>query len=345
MRFTTELPPLLAAVKRAASTVESRRTIPILGCVHIAATDTGLRITGTNLDQTITASCDASVGAHGSLCVDAALLLAWLSQCPKGALIDASLIDGRLVLRAGRGVANFAVFDASDFPLMAKSEADAELVGAIDAILTCLSFVSDEETRYFLNGVAISQGHAVATNGRIACAIKIAAPDDLAAIIPARAVKVLSQCSPAARLWVGSNTWRCEDASAAMQGKMIDDTFPDWTRIMPGAAVLGSFDADAMSSAVSQVVMASGERARAIKIVAGKDGMTLECRGDVMTATSVLAYDGEPFNAGLNAKYAQIGMAVFDGRVVSIAKDIDGPMLLTSEALPGVRVAIMGMRI
>lgn len=344
MRFTSELPPLLAAVKRARSTIESRQTIPILGCVHIKAADNDLRITGTNLDEWVSIKCAASVAAPGVTCVDAGLLLAWLSAAPKGALVSGAIEDGRLVLTAGRATASFAVMDALDYPAPERSEKGEEVANAFAALTMCLPFAAQEEARRYLNGVAVDRGHAVATDGHRLCAIHISAPENLSAIIPSNGVRQITQFGDGARLWIGEHSWRCESTDVVSGGKLLAETFPDWERITPKDDPIGTADADDMADAIAQVIVASGEKSRAVRLIGGDAEISMTCQGPLMTANGGVAYDGSAFELGVNGKYADSALRVFSGNVLELAVT-NNMALLTCKAMPDVRVVVVGMRI
>lgn len=344
MRFTVERDHFLTAVKRASGVIAGRNTVPVLACVHIAATDTGLRVRGTNLNEWVTVACDAAVTAPGAACINAAQLSAWLVASPKGALVDFKLGD-RADLTAGRATASFAVFDSADFPTPPNRDADVEVPRGIEGLRVCAPYASDEEARYYLNGVAINSGHAVATNGHILAALDIGAPVDLAAIIPTFGVRQIVQSSDAARLFVGEYTWACEDGPVVMGGKLIEGTFPDWQRAIPkGALVVATVDADAVADAVAQVQIASGDRARAIVLEGDGETIAISCRGDAMAAFASVSGAGETFRTAINSRYAQIAMKTLAGRVASLAQEPDQPIALTCESAPGLTACIFPMR-
>lgn len=346
MRFSTEQSAFAAAVKRAISVIRSRSTIPILECLHIKATDTGVAIFGTNLDEWVTVKFSAAVAEPGEICVEGGLLSAWLAAATKGSLVEFTLADHRVTLTAGRAVASFATFPEEGFPVPSARDAAIEVPNAIEAMRTVAPYASTEEMRYYLCGVAISQGSAVATNGQILCAMDIAAPDDMAVIIPTAGVRQIAQSGEGAWLFVGERTWACEDGAVVMGGKLIEGTFPDWKRILPkDQPVIATVDADALASGVAQVQIASGDRAKAIVFEGDGTDLSLSCRGHAMDASVAVPYEGEAFRTGLNSKYALIAMTTFAGRVVTMAGEIDAPLMMTCDAVPGLVACVFPMRV
>jgi DNA polymerase-3 subunit beta len=345
MKFQIERTAFVNAVKRASGVISPRNTLPVLACVHVSAADNTVSVQGSNMDEWITAKEEAAVSAPGSACINAAQLGAWLGAAPKGALVTCEIKRDRVVMTAGKATASFATLPSEDYPSVTTLKGGVELVGAIPAIVTAAPYASDELSRFYLCGVAINQGHAVATNGHILCAVDVSAPEGVAVIIPTQGVRQIATTSPAARLWVGDHAWSCEDAGVTMGGKLIDGTFPDWQRIvprdLPNVAVI---DADALSEAVKQVVMAAEDKARSVMLAGAGDQVAITCRGGAMDAAAVVEYEGKPFDIGMNSKYVQTAMATFDGRVINMATDRN-MALLTCDAAPELRVVVVRMRL
>lgn len=347
MRLTIERDTIAAAVKRASGAIMSRNTIPMLECVHIKAADNAIRITGSNMDEWVSVRCDAAVTDAGAVCVNAILLSAWLQASPKGALVNLSIINGELAATAGRATATFSTLPADQYPTPEKSDKGEEVPARIEALAACLPFASDEEARYYLRGVAVSEGHFVATDGHRLCAVDVSAPREISAIIPTRGVQQIVQFSDGARLWIGPNYWRCEAENVVAGGKLIDGTFPEWVRVIPTDGAVGSTDADAMLAAVRQAMIVSGERSKAVTIKAEAEQIEAQCRGPIGTASGAATYDGEAFQVGMNGKYAETALSVFSGNVVDVLAQTGGNSMVrfTCKAKPDTRVVVMGMRI
>lgn len=346
MRLSVERDALAAAVKRASGAVTSRNVIPILACVHIKAADNTLRVTGTNMDEWVAVRCEAAVTDAGTACVDASLFSAWLQASPKGSLVDLSIIDGCLVAVAGRATGSFVTLPHEEYPTPEKADKGVEVPARIGALADCHAFTANEETRQYLNGVAVSGGHFVATDGHKLCAINVSAPKEVSAIIPNAGVRQIVQFNEGARLWIGASYWRCEGENIVAGGKLMDLTYPDWGRLVPEQNPAGSVDADAFLAAVRQTMVASGERARAIKLSADGDELSLSCQGPIATATGAIAYDGKAFAMGVNGKYADTAIGIFSGSVVDLTHQQDpGIVMLTCAAKPDHRVVVMGMRL
>jgi DNA polymerase III subunit beta len=344
MRFSAEAKDLLAAVKRASSVVEARNTIPILGCLRIEATDTGLRLSGTCLDTWITVSCRAAVSAPGAICADAALLSAWLGAVPKGALVQAEIENGALRLTAGRMQADIRTLGADMFPMGEKTDGGTEVPGAAAGLAVCLPFAGSDESRPWSLGVAVTGGHFVGFDGHRLCAIASDIGDSVSAVIPAKAARLILSLGPGARVWLHDATWRAEAEGCTLAGKLLDVSYPDWARVAASAIdAAGGVDADAFAAALLAVLVASVEKSKAVKVACADEKMTLSCQGPLMNGEAVVTWDGAETEFAVNAKYMQDALGPFIGQVACIEANKD-LIRLTCEAIPGLRVMVAGIR-
>lgn len=345
MRFEIEGKIFAAAVKRAGGIAASRNVIPVLACVHISAECGDVRITGCDMNNWGTVTAQASVPEGGAVCINAAQLGAWLLAIPSGALVSVVADDGRAAMVAGPAKASFATFPGDQFPLSSGDGDWMEVPGAVDALEACLPYVDPSDYRGYLQGVAINAGHAIATNGHKLCAVDLGAPEGVSAIIPFASVRHIISAGSDARLFVSESMWRCESDGFIARGKLIGDTFPDWRRMVPnGLPRVAEVDADALASAARMVAMATEQRARAVRFVSDGLQISVSCQGEAMDALSVVSCDGEAFDLTLNAKYAEVALATFSGRVIEVFWGGQGGSLLTSPSAPGLRVLVMGMR-
>lgn len=341
MKFTSERHHFLAAVKSAHGAVERKNTIPVLACLHIAATDTGLQITGTNLDMTARASCQASVSQPGVSVASADDLLKWLTAAPAGSLIEATGDGNKLHLSAGRLSLSLPVFEPEAFTLPSAVDGCVEIPGGAAALAMVSDFHSREETRYYLNGVAFNQGHAVATDGHRAGVYPCA--HDVDGIIPYKAFPLIFGAGETARLFLGENSWRVEAENLTITGKTIDGAFPDWTRIIPAHGDTMQVDADALMAACNAVTLG---RATAVRLI-GSDGvMRIEADkwgiGGAAGSTAEISMEGADFRALVSKSYLDDALKQFSGEVVTVSNNNGGMILITGKS--DLRVVVMAMR-
>ena len=329
MKISIERATLLKAVSQAQSVVERRNTIPILANVLIEAEDATVSFRATDLDIEVVDRAAAMVERAGATTVSAVMLHEIVRKLPDGALV--SLTDdqrtGRLTVEAGRSTFALATLPREDFPVMASSEYQTNFsakAGDLKRLFEKSKFaISTEETRYYLNGVYMhvaetENGRAlrcVATDGHRLARIDAALPEDAVGmpgvIVPRKTVnelrKLLDDDEADIAISVSETKVRFATPEIALTSKVIDGTFPDYSRVIPaGNTKRLEVDASDFSKAVDRVATVSSERSRAVKLILDEDKLTLSVNApDSGTAEEelVVAYGDEHLEIGFNAKY------------------------------------------
>ena len=329
MKFSIERAALLKAVAQAQSVVERRNTIPILANVLFEAQDSAVRFRATDLDIAVVDRADAQVERAGATTVSAVLLHEIVRKLPDGSLV--TLTDdgakGRLTVEAGRSNFSLATLPKEDFPVMATSEYSSNF--SAPAVVLRRLFdkskiaISTEETRYYLNGVYMhisdSDGgkvlRCVATDGHRLARIDAELPSGAAempgVIVPRKTVgelrKLLDDDEAKIAVSVSETKIRFATPDITLTSKVIDGTFPDYTRVIPqGNTRKLEVDAAEFAKAVDRVATVSSERSRAVKLTLAEDKLILSVNAPDSGAAEeelAVAYGDEHLEIGFNAKY------------------------------------------
>lgn len=331
MKLSIERAVLVKAVAQAQSVVERRNTIPILANLLIEAGPEGISLRATDLDTEVVDRAPAQVERPGATTVNAAMLNEISRKLPDGALVNLTMDEatGRLTVQAGRSTFSLATLPREDFPVMASSEYGANFsapAGVLKRLFEKSQFaVSNEETRYYLNGVFMHVAQTedgpslrcVATDGHRLARIDGPLPEGAAGmpgvIVPRKTVaellKLLGQAGDdeAVAVSVGETKLRFATPTVTLTSKVIDGTFPDYARVIPqGNARRLEVDAGDFAKAVDRVATVSSERSRAVKLALEEDRLVLSVHApDAGAAEEELpvAYGDSPLEIGFNAKY------------------------------------------
>jgi len=329
MKLTVERTELLKALGHVLSVVERRNTIPILSNVLLSARAGALSFSATDLDMEMVDEATARVETPGQITAPAHTLYEIVRKFPEGSEVVLSLEgdDPRLQVQAGRSRFHLPVLPAGDFPVMSSEgltgriTADtAELIRLIDKTRFA---ISTEETRYYLTGIylhtVVEDGRqtlrAVATDGRRLALADMPAPEGSAGapgvIVPRKTIqearRLLEDAGETVDLLISAQKVRFEFGRAALTSKVIDGSFPDYTRVIPreNHRVLLADNA-LFAAAVDRVATISSEKSRSVKlsVEAGKVVLTVR---NMETGQAVeeleVDYDGDPFEIGFNARY------------------------------------------
>ncbi|MBC6406801.1 MAG: DNA polymerase III subunit beta [Rhodobacteraceae bacterium] len=372
MKIRIERTDLLKALSHAQSVVERRHTIPILANALVEASGDAIHVRATDLDAEIDNQAPAKVERAGRITVPCALLHEITRKLPDGAQVMLAKEDQnqRLQVTAGRSRFDLPTLPDEDFPTMDSSEYETEFTMGSAALLRLFDkakfAMSQEETRYYLNGVYMhisqkDQGAVlccVATDGhRLAC-IETELPEGAAemasVIVPRKTVnelcKLLEDDAAEIRVSVSSTKLRFATAESVLTSKVIDGSFPDYARVIPSNnARKLTVDADDLARAVGRVATVSSDRTRAVKLALTADQVILSVTaadGGSGEEDLAIAYEGEPMEMGFNAKYLEeIAERIDHENAVFLLGDSGDPALIRDGEDDSALYVVMPMRV
>jgi len=372
MKVSIERSALLKAMSRAQGVVERRNTIPILSNVLLEAEAGEISLRATDLDIEVIDTIPAMVEQAGATTVAAHTLHEIVRKLPEGADVQlyADASGGRLEVEAGRSRFSLATLPREDFPMMASSEYEVTYTAKAPELRRLFDkskfAISTEETRYYLNGVFLhvaDEGgrkvlRAVATDGhrlaRVDAALPAGAEASPSVIVPRKTVgelrKMLEDDEAEIEVSVSETKIRFKGDGLVLTSKVIDGTFPDYSRVIPtGNTKRLEVDAAAFAQAVDRVATVSSERSRAVKLALDQDRLSLSVNApDSGSATEELAvgYDDDPLEIGFNAKYLlEIAGQVDRENAVFLFDDPSRPTLVREGDDLGAVYVVMPMRV
>ncbi len=373
MKISIERGTLLKAVSQAQSVVERRNTIPILANVLIEAEGDQVLFRATDLDIEVVDKAPAQVEKAGSTTVAATTLHEIVRKLPDGALVTltADSAAGRLTVEAGRSNFSLATLPKEDFPVMASSEYASNFTASAALLRRLFDkskfAISTEETRYYLNGVYMhvtdgSDGgkvlRCVATDGHRLARIDADCPDGATdmpgVIVPRKTVgelrKLLDDDDMDIAVSVSETKVRFATPDITLTSKVIDGTFPDYTRVIPqGNTRKLEVDAAEFAQAVDRVATVSSERSRAVKLQLDGDKLVLSVNAPDSGAAEeelAVAYGDERLEIGFNAKYLlEIASQVDRENAVFLFNSAGDPTLMREGNDQSAVYVVMPMRV
>ncbi|MFO1134155.1 MAG: DNA polymerase III subunit beta [Rhodoblastus sp.] len=329
MKVTLERAALLKSLGHVHRVVERRTTIPILSNVLLQADGRNLLLKATDLDLEVTETVAADVGMKGGTTLPAHTLYEIVRKLPDGAQVslDGASDGGQLLLKSGRSRFTLQSLPESDFPDISAGEMTHRFTlgaGDLKKLIEKTQFaISNEETRYYLNGIFLHatevDGHAmlrgVATDGHRLARVEIPAPAGSAGmpgvIVPRKAVsevqKLIEDAGAEVTIELSASKIRFNFGAVVLTSKLIDGTFPDYARVIPtNNDKRLTVERSDFARAVDRVSTISSERGRAVKMALADGKLTLSVTNpDAGAAIEELEvdYDSTPLDIGFNAKY------------------------------------------
>ncbi len=372
MKLTIERAVLLASLGHVQSVVERRNTIPILSNVQLEASSSALSLTATDLDLAIVEKVPAKVEQVGATTVPAHTFYDIVRKLPEGAEVELNYTgaDSRMVLRAGRSEFTLSCLPKEDFPVMAAGDlahhfniTTAELMRLMDKTRFA---ISTEETRYYLNGIylhattanGVAVLRAVATDGHRLARVEMPLPAGAAGmpgvIVPRKTVgelrKLIDGNSDGVKVSLSETKIRFAFDDAVLISKLIDGTFPDYERVIPGGNnKFLDVDRRTFAAAVDRVSTISTEKSRAVKFALDKDRLVVSAtspeNGSALEEISV-AYDAGALEIGFNSRYLLDITERIEGENARFAlNDAASPTVVSDSTDDGALYVLMPMRV
>ncbi|MCB1314126.1 MAG: DNA polymerase III subunit beta, partial [Sedimentitalea sp.] len=340
--------------------------------VLIEAEGDRVQFRATDLDIEVVDKAPAQVERAGATTVPATTLHEIVRKLPDGALVSltSDSAAGRLTVEAGRSNFSLATLPKEDFPVMASSEYSSNFsarAGVLRRLFDKSKFaISTEETRYYLNGVYMHVAEAdggkvlrcVATDGHRLARIDADLPPGAEAmpgvIVPRKTVgemrKLLEEDDADIAVSVSETKIRFATPDITLTSKVIDGTFPDYTRVIPqGNTRRLEVDAAEFAQAVDRVATVSSERSRAVKLQLEEDRLILSVNAPDSGAAEeelAVAYGDEPLEIGFNAKYLlEIASQVDRENAVFLFNSAGEPTLMREGNDQSAIYVVMPMRV
>lgn len=332
MNIETTAANLNAGLKLMSGLIKGRSTIPILGTVKIG----GGKLVGTDLDMEAEITMPEIGSGDGVAAVDYRSLAALASHTPGDEVVKIAEADSLAVVSFNGSEYRLASYPASDFPDFRKFEGKRTVTGnagLVDAIRRIKFAMSTEETRYYLNGVAIlamADGTPVvaATDGHRLAYLPLSFEIDGAKgkIIPKFTLQYLCALKgePIAATFEEAAPYaKFEYDGLTLSTKLIDGTFPDIWRVIPSDVVeYFSVDRAKLLPALRRI-KAVACNTHGVKFSGSNDGLVLTAVNSYeVKCREVVAFEfkaTEPFECGYNIRYLIEFLTAFRGDQITFA--------------------------
>jgi DNA polymerase-3 subunit beta len=370
MKATIERATLLRGLSHVQSVVERRNTIPILSNVLIEAQAGGtMRLMATDLDLQIDETIAAAVDQPGAITVSAHTLFDIVRKLPEGSQVELAAAEGRITVNAGRAKFTLATLPRDDFPMIAEGELPTifELPAeTLKQIIDKTRFaISTEETRYYLNGIflhvtdeATPMLKAAATDGHRLARVTVARPDGAEGmpdvIVPRKCVaelrKLLEEVDGSVGVSLSGSKIRFDLGQAILTSKLIDGTFPDYSRVIPTANdKILKIDPKSFMQGVDRVSTIATEKTRAVKMALDRDKIILSVTSPENGAAAEEVpgdYAAMPFEIGFNSRYLMDILGQIEGDLVEVhLADAAAPTLIRENDSSPALYVLMPMRV
>ena len=375
MEFKINSTDLLKALSHIHGIVEVRHTLPILSNIILEAKDDKLILSSTNLDIYCSDKIKAEVLQSGEVSVSAVTFFEIIKRLPSGSEVLMIMEEGENEIRltCGRSKFNLSTLKTDDFPIISDNDLSINFVLSADELIRIIDktkfAVSNEETRYYLNGIFLHKAErnsiqflrAVATDGHRLAQYDIPLPqgaeDITGIIIPKKTIyelrKVLDDANGDVSVSLNENKIKFSFNDLKVVSKVIDGTFPDYTKVIPQKNdknfKTNNSDLKNAIDRVSAVAANEESKSKAIKFCIENNSLSLSVESQSKGSANEMIdvnYSGDKVDIGFNSKYIIDICNEVDGDEISISlSDSISPAIILDKTDENLFFVLMPMRI
>ena len=359
---------LLRPLQIVSGIVERRHTMPILANILIRKDGESVSFLSTDTEVQITTH--ANIGSGDDVTgttVAARKLLDIMRALPESGDVTMTLANKRLAVQSGKSRFALQTLAAEEFPTVSVADTYNASVTlpqkTLKHLFNMVHFaMAQQDIRYYLNGLLLvldgNKVIAVATDGHRLAQVDLPLPKGASGvpgvIVPRKTVgevqRLIEDSEAEVGIELSQGKIRFTIGNVVLTSKLIDGTFPDYSRVIPtGNDKLLKLDPKSFYAGVDRVATIATEKTRAVKMALDRDKITLSVTSpENGTAAEEVPgeYTSMPFEIGFNSRYLMDILAQIDSDLVEVhLADAAAPTLIRENDKAPALYVLMPMRV
>jgi DNA polymerase-3 subunit beta len=331
MKFTCERSVLLKEISIAQEIISTKNVISILSNIYLEAENDTLSIKATDIKVNFETKVPVTVEEPGSTTVFGDKFLGILNSSPDGELVfeqkDSNILIKSSVKRANWKLKSIASEKFPEFSVSSTEFFNLPVKDFKEMIQQTVFAVSDDETRYFMNGVFFEKADdkviMVATDGRRLAYVSKPADSSIkdfaGVIVPPKILNILAKRAgdegPVA-ISVTDKTIFIRFGSYSLSSVLLEGQFPNYRRVIPESQVHDlSINRFEMLDALRRVSLLVEQKSHRVYLGLAPGIMAIYSEeSEIGTAREEIPcrYDGEEVSIALNYRYIEEPFKVMD---------------------------------
>jgi len=337
-----------------------RTTLPILSHILLEGEKDSLCLTGTDLETGIREELMARIHQGGKASVSAKKIFEIIKELPEETIHIKKKENQWITIQCGKSVFNLAGLDPEEYPSLPTysdeffSEVSTHLIK--EMIEKTVFAASNEESRYHLNGILISQSkkgereilRMVATDGHRLSLLdresQMIRGIEKGIIVPKKGVLEIKKImgdrdgEEEMKVYFDQTHGFFKMGKSLMVIRLIDGEFPEYEQVIPkGNDKRVLIEKGKMYASLRRVSTMASERVEGIKFLVKKNSVELSSYhqdfGDAKEEVEV-SYEGPSLEIGFNARYLMEALSVMDMEdVVMELKDEGSPGIIKPQSM------------
>lgn len=333
--FTIQKDAFATALAAVANIIEAKTTIPVLSNLLIETTGPGgIRITGTDLDTTVTRDAEAKVESGGFVCINAKKLYEIVKTLPEGDVTIEREKNNWAKLKCGKAKFRFAGVDRDQFPELPK-QASTPIMLSGDTLRRMINLtmfaITNEQSRFTLSGakaeIADGKFRMITTDGHRLSFVETAIDTDqtVDALIPKKGLNaVLKLDADEINFGVDDRHIYFATGVQTISTRRLSGQFPNYEMVLPKdndqKAIVATTD---LKAVIRRAWLMADERHRSIRLnfSPGEISVTAQSSEDGESEETLAAdFAGEAITMGFNWHYVADVLGVIDAAKSTVIK-------------------------
>lgn len=325
MKFTFTKEALLKEMAIAQEIISNKNAISILSNVLLIAENNTLIIRATDIKVSFETKIPVDIAEEGTTTVFCDKFTSIIASLPSGE-IEAEQKDQKLYIKSIAKKAQFSLKTISDVNFPSPTEPENTEFFEVtskdfkDMITQTIFAVSDDETRYFMNGSFMEKKEDnllfAATDGRRLAFIKhdfgVAIPDFKGIIVPPKILSIIQKRSPDEGLisiGIDEKNIFVRFGTYKFTSSLIDGQFPNYDRVIPEKQdYYFETDRNDFMQALKRVALLVEQKSKRIFLKVTSDTLTISStENELGTANEEIPcqYEGEETTIAVNYMYLE----------------------------------------
>ena len=322
MKFTITREKLHEGLQAVAASVPSKTTLPVLANILVEASKDGLKLSGTDLDISVSTTIPASVDQEGATTLPARKLVEIVKELPNAAIRMTSSGEQRASIECGKSKFKLLGLSRDEFPAFPSVKFEGGWKVAAKDLQKLIGHVafaaSTEESRPILNGVLwelrSDRMRMVATNGHRLARMDVPTTGqgggqaDL--IIPPKALEQIRRLfggDEEIEIAKSDNHLGFRSTTTQVYTRLIEGPYPNYEQVIPRENDKSlTADKAALAAALRRMSIVASDQTHRIRMAFGNGACKFSVQtpdlGEAQEEIAV-AYEGDGLEIGFNAAY------------------------------------------
>jgi DNA polymerase-3 subunit beta len=323
MKLTITREQLQEGLVAVAASIPAKTTLPILSNILLEASKDGIRLSGTDLDISVSTTVSASVDQEGAITLPARKLVEIVRELPSAAIRLTASGEQRVSIECGRSRFRLLGLPREEFPAFPNVKFEGGWRTSSRELQKLIGHVafaaSTEESRPILNGVLWElrpeRMRMVATNGHRLARMDVPTSETQGAsqadlIVPPKAleqIRRLFDTEETVEIARSENHLGFRTSATQIFTRLIEGPYPNYEQVIPRENdKVATADRSALTAALRRMSIVASDQTHRIRMAFANGSCKLSVQtpdlGEAQEELNV-SYEGDPLEIGFNAAY------------------------------------------